>query len=99
MIGKRMTATAICDRWIRGKVKIEFHPWPLHQDSDLQIAQEYAALFTERTGKKNLLGSVRRNFEEIVPFLLAEIRKRTSNCEEISTHTSEDPHMKHGGSD
>ncbi len=75
--GSSTPSAIIYDRWIRGKVKIEFRPWSFRQNNDLEIAQECAALFTKRTGKKNLLGSVRQNFEEIVPFLLAEIRKRT----------------------
>lgn len=79
LVDRRPPAALILDRWIRGAVRIEFRPLPLAvrlEDRDAAFGRECAALFTERTGRKNLLGSVRQNFEEIAPFILAEFRRR-----------------------
>jgi hypothetical protein len=76
-LGKRTPIQQIRDAWMGGVLRITFRPLNLKGERERQFARECAERFTLRTGQKNLLGSITDNFETIVPFVLAELDKRT----------------------
>lgn len=77
MRDSRTEIQKIHDLWLEGRLVVEFRP----VFADTGFVRRCAAEFTKRTGKVNLLGSVREIFKDVVPFVIEMAEKESKNEE------------------
>ena len=69
----------LCDRWLFGELRVSFHPFRLagvlRRERTERIAEECTEVILGRLGRRNLLGSVRENLDELLPIILEIARK------------------------